>query len=640
MKLNHFHHVLASICGLALAFSLTAAAQDLKPAKDKSTKKYGYQVGKGNWVIAPTFDDAKKFKDGLAEVEIAGRRGIINTEGALVLPAIYDDISKFDKNGYCELMQKVNGTKLRGVADRNGRVIIPVQARSVDVDRSGLYIYAKYDTEIPGFNSYDLWGVYDNQGNEIFAPQFSYTPSFDGSIGIARSGKTGLYGIIGADGSVIKPFSFFAISRFSGGYKALGTDLVHHIWSPDLRDAQSMPQPGAVVPYDPKDDPIRVAAWHKGPVGIRLHSNSLKRFEMHNGFLGAQAACTMLPINWGFGRFVRLEPCVVSAGTPDAMYYGSGNRWYTLKAILYEPDGTFVKEVCSRGWIEADCSEGAIYNADGKERWIVLANPNAPALPAMTVNVQDYRPLGHSDVYEGLGITIAEVSKLRSIYEFTSRCKFIYDMENVGVLSYLPRIPSEHQVKAEFIASKAPVFHYPFHMGEVVNCKVSHKDGHPEFTLTDDLVCVYKDKIEDPYYTMTEGPEVIFWGPNNARTVRLSLEAKPRTSPFTADDVHGTEFSYSLVLNMFEEDGRWLRTLAAAPWADFVKDGIIVFEPLGIALISPFSDKPKHKGHGPGQPGGNRSGTPARNTPAAPEPAPGLQPLPHTLSALEAALKY
>ena len=23
--------------------------------------------------------------------------------------------------------------------------------------------------------------------------------------------------------------------------------------------------------------------------------------------------------------------CVVSAGTPDAMYYGSGNRWYTLK---------------------------------------------------------------------------------------------------------------------------------------------------------------------------------------------------------------------------------------------------------------------------------------------------------------------
>ena len=71
------------------------------------------------------------------------------------------------------------------------------------------------------------------------------------------------------------------------------------------------------------------------------------------------------------------------------MRYGGGNRYYTLKALLYEADGTFVQEVCSRGWLEGDFSEGAIYNADGKQRWAIMANPNALGLPAYTMSERE-----------------------------------------------------------------------------------------------------------------------------------------------------------------------------------------------------------------------------------------------------------
>ena len=363
--LRHFAIV---FLGFSMLSAFSAQAQDIKPAKDKATKKYGYQAKDKSWVIAPTFDVAKKFDDGVAEVEVNGSRGLINIDGSFLIAPEYDDITKFDKNGFCELKRKVNGVKLHGVANRSGRIVIPVEARSVDVDRSGDFIFAKYDVEVPGFKIDQEWGVFDREGNEIFAPQFYTTPSFKDGIGIAKSARNGLYGVISGDGRVIEPFKYLNISYTSHSYRGLGTDLSHIIWTEDMRSSQSMPQPGAIIPYDPQDDPIRALAWHRGPVGIRLHCNNLKLVQLYSKLGGTQAACMDLPIDWGFGRFVRLEPCKVSAGTPDAMYFGSGNCYYTLKALLYEPDGRFVKEVCSRGWIEANFRDGAIYNADGKER--------------------------------------------------------------------------------------------------------------------------------------------------------------------------------------------------------------------------------------------------------------------------------
>ena len=244
-------------------------------------------------------------------------------------------------------------------------------------------------------------------------------------------------------------------------------------------------------------------------------------------------------------------------------------------------------------------------------------------------------------------------------------------------------------------------------MGEVVNCVVVEKDGVLKADLSDDLVMRYRDRLDDPGYSFSEGSEVIFWGPNNARTIKLNLEVASYDGNQTKDDVHGTGYSYVINLDMYEEDGTWLRTIASAPWVDFVQDGVLIFQPLGIALISPFAATPHGKGH-PGyqpnhhvpgqyppsaQPQNGHYGQGQYQTPAQPQkpaigtnrnseanrggttstggarnsvagagtassstgsgtgavhgaadghhaPMHGLQPLPHTLSALESALRY
>ncbi|MCR5518928.1 MAG: WG repeat-containing protein [Bacteroidales bacterium] len=670
-----FQHVLALFCGVALCLSFTAQAQDLKPVKDKATKKYGYQMkGKKKvWVIQPQYDDAKRFVDGYAEIEVGGYTGLINEYGEMIFAPKYTNISKFDKFGLCELTRRTSNGKFHGIGDMAGNIIIPVEAENVSVDRYGNFLYAKYITKVPNFKPVPLWGVYDRTGKEVFEPQFSGIPSFREGVGIVKSGINGLYGMAGADGSILRPFKYLYIYYSSGNYEALGTDLSHHVWGFDLRSSSTMRQIGAVIPYDVKNDPVRLAAWHKGPVGERLHSNNVKIMETHMGYYGAQTACRNIPIDWGFKRFIRLEPCIVPAGTPDAMYYSTGQRYYTLKALLYEADGTFVREVCSRGWLEGDCAEGAIYNADGKERWMIFANPNTIALPAFTTDLYDYRPFGHSDIYEGLGISIQEMNELRSVYDFSNRTRALYEAENLGVSSYTPRIPSSVHARAEFNASRSPIFHYPFHMGEVVNCAVHEKDGKIEVELSDDLVCMFRDRISDPSYTFSEGPEVIYWGPNNARTVRLSLEAMPHSGNYTQDDLYGTGYAYMLVLNMYEEDGSWLRTLGAAPWVDFLQDGILVFEPLGIALISPFtgldsynkdyshhqpqyhqpqshSQSPSRsqtasRSYGTRVSGGARNsvagaGTANQEPVSKAAPMVRFKPVPHSLSALESALRH
>ncbi len=277
------------------------------------------------------------------------------------------------------------------------------------------------------------------------------------------------------------------------------------------------------------------------------------------------------------------------------------------------------------------------------------------------MGITDYRTVNHSDIFSGLGIGISDLSSLSYLYNYTSLCRDIIEGENIGICSYTPAAPSMVHARAERQAGRAPVFNYPFRMGDVVNCSVHKKDDKLRLELSDELVCRFKDELEDPYYTTSGGEELIFWGPNNARTIGLSLRAVPKTSGNTSDDIHHTGYSYRFVLSMYEEDGTWLRTLAEAPWIDYIQDGIIVFEPLGIALITPFAGRPKHHPSAPSGSvtGANRSGTPQRNgavtttqggarnsvtiAPEPSRPAPAgpayLTPLPHTLSAVEAALK-
>lgn len=617
-------------CLLALAFVLGASAQDLKPVKDKQTKKFGYQAKDKSWVIEPQFDAAKRFTDGYAEVELDGLKGLIDANGEWVLEAAYDRIDKFDKNGLCELMRKDGKTKLYGVADRSGRIVIPVECRTVNVPKKGGYITAERWSRVEGFDEEWLWGVYDMEGREVLPAEYVDAPSFSGGTFIARSGATGFTGVLSEEGRVLLPFDFLAVSHYGGGFHALGRDFVQSTYDAGLACTGRFHQPGAVVPYDAQGDRVRAAAWHAGCIGVRLHRNNVREMDSAPGGSSRFAYCGNLRIDWGYNRFVRLEPCEVEDGGEYALEDPTTERRYTLKAILYEEDGTPVGTVSEAGWIEGECSAGAVYRTDGGKYWLVLRDQNCSARPSFSVSMSDFRAWGHENIYTGMGIGARELARMNSARSFAARCREIAEGDNVGISSYARRGDQPlFQSRQRRELMRNPVFRYPYRIGEVMSCSVYKRSDHVEVQLYQNLVCRFDDRLSDPSYSMS-GEEVIYWGPSNARTVRLSLEP---SSSGMQDDAYETKRSYQFVLSMYEEDGSYLRTLAVAPYADYVQDGLIVFERLGIALIAPDASlpaRPEYDRSGIGY--RERYGSTYRTV-----KLPGAQPLPHTMSAFEQA---
>ena len=329
------------LCAAALAFCFAASAQDLKPVRDKTTRKYGYQDKAKHWVIQPAFDKARRFdNDGFAVVEINDLQGLIDMNGDFLLQPEWDDIGKFNKLGLCEVTRKEGRQKYRGVADLSGRLILPADCYSVNFYNSDEIITARRDAEIPPYGIHTLWGVYDTKGNEVFSPQFDSSPSFRNGRAIATSGTTGLVGVISSDGRVLVPLKNLAATTEYGGFIVLRPDFRTTTYDSGMNSSTSAPHPGYVAPYDPQDDDVRLAAWGLNGIGMRLHRNQVKEAAVSQDT--RNIICTDLDIDWGGqadDRFIRLEPFVSAGDDPDAMREPTSGQRYTLKAILYEADG-------------------------------------------------------------------------------------------------------------------------------------------------------------------------------------------------------------------------------------------------------------------------------------------------------------
>ena len=577
------------LCVAALTLSLAASAQSLKPVRDKSTKKYGYQDKSKNWVIEPIFDKARRFDDdGFAVVEINDLQGLIDMNGDYLLEPEWDDIGKFNKLGLCEVTHKEGRQKFRGVADLSGRLILPADCYSVNFYNSDQLITARRNADIPPYGVNDLWGVYDIKGNEIFSPQFDSSPSFRNGRAIATSATTGLVGVISSDGQVIVPLENLAATTEYGGFKVLRQDFRLTTYSGDMRSINtSAPHPGYVAPYDPEDDDVRIAAWGMNGIGMRLHSNQVKEASLSSDYRGRTVLCSELNIDWGgraADRFLRLEPCEVKDSDPDAMLEPGSGRRYTLKAILYEADGRRVGEASSRGWIEAVCEAGLLYHSDEDQLWLILPDINYPAMRSFRIPVSRIRETGHENVFTGLGFDSYELDRLRDLDYRVRRLEEIRKAENAGITSYLPRpVMDMRAARVQDRLQRSPIFRRSFRMGEVVNCRVKHREEGIEVELSDRLILPFEDRLEDPRYQM-ETEEEIYWGPHNDRTVHLMLEAVPKNPECLEDDLMGTDYSFRIILALYEEDGQYLRTLASAPFVDYAREGLLVFEPLGIAL--------------------------------------------------------
>ena len=72
-----------------LLLSLSAFPQELLPRQSVENHKYGYVDGKGNFIIAPSFEYATRFKGDYAVIREGSKFGYIGRSGKVVIEPVY-----------------------------------------------------------------------------------------------------------------------------------------------------------------------------------------------------------------------------------------------------------------------------------------------------------------------------------------------------------------------------------------------------------------------------------------------------------------------------------------------------------------------------------------------------------------------
>jgi hypothetical protein len=173
----------------------------------KKGDKYGYIDTKGNWVIQPTFKDAKMFSEGLAAVKMENEYGYINKSGKFITEQIYTNALEF-RDGYA-IVKKAGGW---GVIDTTGAAILNCEYGFIDNFSCG---YAKV--------KHPQWCFVKKGGEVLKTIDFSRCESF--REGMARVQYKGDWGFIDTTGAYVVKAEYHAAGDFSNGFALVNRNL-------------------------------------------------------------------------------------------------------------------------------------------------------------------------------------------------------------------------------------------------------------------------------------------------------------------------------------------------------------------------------------------------------------------------------
>ncbi len=170
----------------------------------------GYMDAKGEVAIPLRYEVAYAFAAGTAQVKVAGKWGLIDRGGNLVVPAEHDEMSRLSPDSN---LLRVRKGRLWGLIDDTGKAVVPVEHADISSSPpSDGRLAAKSGT---------LWGYLDPAtGGFAIQPAFSSANRFSGGLAVvARSGKRG---VIDRDGKVVIPVQYDSIQRAAGLFEASG----------------------------------------------------------------------------------------------------------------------------------------------------------------------------------------------------------------------------------------------------------------------------------------------------------------------------------------------------------------------------------------------------------------------------------
>jgi len=206
---------------------------------DKSSRiKYGYIDKTGTFVIAPKFDWAFEFSEGLARVEINNKWGFIDKSGQFVIPLQFDWAYDFSEG-----LAAIKIEDKWGYIDPNGQVVIETKfdpfvsnfsegLARIEVNKKYGYINRKGDILIePKYtiafdfseglacvDQSDARGYIDKKGNFVIKPHFSIARSFSEGLAMAaeftHAGRVGKFGFIDKQGKYVIAPQFDSVESF------------------------------------------------------------------------------------------------------------------------------------------------------------------------------------------------------------------------------------------------------------------------------------------------------------------------------------------------------------------------------------------------------------------------------------------
>lgn len=180
--------------------------------------KWGYITPQGDFAIAPTFDGASNFNDGLAAVKVDWARGYINHAGDFVVKPIFEAAGDFHDG---VAVVKLDGAER--CIDKNGVILddVPASPTLSPQIESGYDPHYQLHDGLARFVENGKFGYKDAAGNVIIKPQFVDADDFSEGLACVKKAKTSSWGYIDTAGRMSIPANFRQAKPFHEGLAAV-----------------------------------------------------------------------------------------------------------------------------------------------------------------------------------------------------------------------------------------------------------------------------------------------------------------------------------------------------------------------------------------------------------------------------------
>ncbi|MES2565304.1 MAG: WG repeat-containing protein [Bacteroidota bacterium] len=179
----------------------------------------------------------------MSSVKRNGKFGLIDMNGKLLVPAIYDKMYAFEFRGEWPTLLRVNKDGSVGLINLNGEVIVPLEYDEINQEQSSYIVVGKemkkglmtaqgkklteliYDDmghfidNKCWFRKNELYGFMNAAGKEIISARFEskpgdFTDGFCEFTGTARTSYGTAVGLIDTAGNVVIPAQYVSISKY------------------------------------------------------------------------------------------------------------------------------------------------------------------------------------------------------------------------------------------------------------------------------------------------------------------------------------------------------------------------------------------------------------------------------------------